>query len=252
MATRFIPLMVVLLGLALLFNISFAVAQKPAVATVSMKTSTDGKTDVKTDTAKVDYLSPAEQEILAEINRARAEPQTYIAYLEELKKYFKGNQLARPGKQSMTTMEGIAAVDDAITYLRTVKPLPPLTTAKGLCLAAKDHTLDMLKSGLEGHKGSDGSIPDDRVARYGQWQMAVGEAIIYKYEAPRDVVLGMLIDDGTPSRGHRKNIFNSNFRVIGINVSTPGNSSIMGVVDYAGGFTEKNAADATKPAAKKF
>jgi len=189
-------------------------------------------------------LSPLEAEVVDEMNLARTEPQKYAAFVEEYKKYYNGNQLMVPGRQGLLTAEGVAAVDEAINFLRAAKPLPPLDVARGMCLAAKDHALDLAVKGTTGHKGSDGSTPNVRLERYGRWENVNGENIAYEVTTARHIVIGMIIDDGVANRGHRRNIFEANHRVAGVNINTSPPYGAKCVITYAGGFTDKAAGPA--------
>lgn len=209
-----------------------------------------GKAGVEVSPAKVDYLSATEKEILAEMNLARTNPQQYAAFLEEAKKSFSNNEIKLGGTRAITIGEGVRAVDEAIAFLHAAKALPPLQVSKGMCLGAKDHVKDMSQSGQMGHKGTDGSLPEQRVSRYGNWQLAIGENIAYSSSTAREAVLGMIIDDGTPGRGHRLNIFNANHRITGI-AGQPSPKGLVCVVTYAGGFVE-NAGTTATTASKMF
>ena len=66
---------------------------------------------------------------------------------------------------------------------------------------------------MVGHKGSDGSLPIDRIERYGKIKGISGENNIYGYyKDPMDHIASMIIDDGVKSRVHRQNLFNEHFR----------------------------------------
>jgi uncharacterized protein YkwD len=188
-------------------------------------------------------LAPFEQQVLDEINLARANPQQYAAYLEEWKRACAGNQL-KLAQRTLTLNEGAKVIDEAIAYLRAAQPLAPLGVSKGMSTGAKDHILDLTRTGGTGHRGSDGSLPDQRLARYGNLQGAVAENIAYSAATAREVVLGMIVDDGTPSRGHRLNLFNSTFRTAGVAAGQPANGLETCVVDFAGGFVERAAGGA--------
>ena len=176
------------------------------------------------------------------MNLARAEPQTYATFVEEYKKYYDGNRLTIPGrKKTLVTAEGVPAVDEAIRFLRSQKPLPPLAAAKGLYQAAKDHARDLASKGLSGHRGSDGSMPDGRVERYGNWEGSIGETVAYEVNTARMLVVALIIDDGTPTRGHRRNIFDPSYKVAGVSIAESGNGTTC-VVDYVGGFKDKSGA----------
>ena len=153
-----------------------------------------------------------------------------------------------PGRQGLVTAEGVAAVDEAVNFLRTLKPLPPLGVARGMCLAAKDHALDLALKGTTGHKGSDGSLPNTRMERYGRWENVNGENIAYEVTTARHIVIGMIIDDGVANRGHRRNIFDANHHVTGVNINTSPPYGAKCVITYAGGFTDK----ADGPAPRKY
>lgn len=177
------------------------------------------------------------------MNLARAEPQAYVAFVEEYKKYYDGNRLTIPGrKKSLVTVEGVPAVDEAINFLRNQKSLPPLAASKGLFLAAKDHAHDLASKNLSGHQGSDGSMPDARVERYGDWEGSIGETVAYEVSTARLLVISLIIDDGTPNRGHRRNIFDPSYKIAGISIAESASNGTRCVVDFVGGFKEKSGA----------
>ena len=146
------------------------------------------------------YLSPVEQEVLDELNLARTNPKRYAEFLAEMTPYFNGKHLERPGQVILVTQEGVAAVEEAISFLRSTEPLATLRSSRGLSLAAKSHVNDQ-QSGAVGHTGSDGSQPWDRMNRYGTWQDKVAENISYGGYSTRGVVIQLIVDDGVPGRG---------------------------------------------------
>ena len=46
------------------------------------------------------------------------------------------------------------------------------------------------------------------MSRYGKWLKCIGENIDFGNRAVSNIVVNLIVDDGTPSRGHRLNIFN--------------------------------------------
>jgi len=86
--------------------------------------------------------------------------------------------------------------------------LPLLNAEFLLEKAALDHTADLSKNNLTGHDGSDGSTTRDRIERYCQWFGRMGENICLGASMARDIVIQLVVDDGVPDRGHRKNICN--------------------------------------------
>jgi len=111
-----------------------------------------------------------------------------------------------------------------------------------LCQAAKDHAKDLAAKGLSGHLGSDGSLPNVRVDRYGSWEGAIGETVFYEINPARQIVIALIIDDGTPNRGHRRNIFDPSYKVAGVSIVESPTNGAKCVVDYVGGFREKAGA----------
>jgi uncharacterized protein YkwD len=160
--------------------------------------------------------STLETQVLAEINLLRSNPRKYAEFLAEWERNFVGSELRLPGQTPLVTLEGAAAVKEAIDYLKKLPLLPNLTFSNGLGLAAQDHLKDMQKNNLRGHQGSDKSYPDARVERYGMLNGGVNEIIKYNAMTAREIVIGTIIDDGNPTRGHRLAILNSNHTLIGI------------------------------------
>jgi uncharacterized protein YkwD len=192
---------------------------------------------------RANFLSPLEQEIINEMNLARTEPQKYAAFVTEFKSYYNGNKLTYPGSmQAIITAEGIPAVDEAINYLKAAKPMPAMSITMGPYLAAKDHARDLALKGISGHRGSDGSTPNARLERYGRWEGVVGENIVYEVRTAREIVIGLIVDDGTSNRGHRRNIFDPNHRITGVSISEPSTNGAKCVITYVGGYQDKAAA----------
>ncbi len=201
----------------------------PATATVSLNA---GLTDPS-------FAQPVELEVVAELNLARTQPRVYADILREYRKFIRGNYFERPGEITVVLNEGARAVDEAIAFLEKQKPLPPLSLSKGLSLAARDHARDQGKTGQTGHTGSDRSTMDQRMERYGQWQRTAGENIAYGGETARDIVIQLIVDDGVASRGHRDNIFNADFLVVGVAFGKHAGYRTVCVQDFAGGYTER-------------
>jgi uncharacterized protein YkwD len=187
------------------------------------------------------FLSTAENDLLAEINLARTQPQAYAAYLVEFKKYYQGQRLVLPGKRPIVTFDGERAVDEAIEFLRAARPAPAMEAAEPACSAAKDHGMDLLANGITGHIGSDGTKPNDRVDRYGKWLGGIGEAIVYKVDTARNNVIGLIIDDGNAARGHRNDLFNPDYHYAGVSLSERAANGQVCVIVYVGGFSKKAA-----------
>jgi uncharacterized protein YkwD len=189
---------------------------------------------------KADYLSHLEKAVVNEINLARTSPREYLSLLEQYKKYYEGKILKLPGDTPILTREGTSAVAEAVRSLRSQKPVFPLSPSKGMSSGAKDHVRDLRTSGASQHEGSDGSQAWDRVNRYGTWQKFIGENISFGHDKARNIVMALMIDDGVPNRGHRKNILNPEFRMVGVACGDHPAYRTICVITFAGGYREED------------
>jgi uncharacterized protein YkwD len=187
------------------------------------------------------FLSPLENAVAHEINKARTAPKEYSSLLEQYKRYYDKKLLRLPGETPILTKEGAGAVVEAIRFLHSMKSISPLTPSKGMSSGARDHVTDQGSSSSTQHNGSDGSQPWDRVNRYGIWEKSIAENIAYGSDKARSIVMFLIVDDGVSSRGHRKNIFNPDFRVIGVACGHHATYGTVCVITFAGGYKEKSA-----------
>jgi len=191
------------------------------------------------DVDEATYLSPLEKAVVHEINLARIAPKDYASFLEQFKKYYHDKLIKIPNETPIITEEGVGALIEAAKFLRSTKPIPLLILSRGMSLGAKDHVKDLSLLRGSQHRGSDKSQPWDRVNRYGTWQKVIVENISFGHDRARNIVMSLIIDDGVPHRGHRKNIFNSDFRVIGVACGEHPHYETVCVITFAGGYIER-------------
>ena len=177
--------------------------------------------------------------VLAEMNVARKSPETYVKLLTDLRRYFRGKEVKPPGSSSVIiTEEGVAAVDEAIRFLKRQKPLRPLTDSAGLKKAAADLVADQGRNGI-GHRGPQSGDMKERIERHGTWRGRIGENISYGPSDPRLVVMDLIIDDGVADRGHRRNIFDRSFGTIGVACGPHIRFRTVCVMDFATTFRKR-------------
>lgn len=174
------------------------------------------------------------------MNLARLYPRKFaVIHLYPLRSRFNGTLLELPGRTPIRTKEGVDALNECIEALEEQEPCKALLPARGLSRAAADHVKDSGPAGTIGHTGADGSTLGERIERYGRWMIRAGENIAYGEQSPLYIVMQLLVDDGTPSRGHRHNIFNCSFGVVGVAIGPHAAWQTMCVMDFAGGFEER-------------
>jgi hypothetical protein len=178
--------------------------------------------------------------VIREMNLARQHPDTYANYIAQMRDHFRGSILVLPGGTLMRTHEGVAAIDEAIHFLRTACPLPPFVASPGMSLAAADHVSDQAKGDF-GHDGSDRSDPAERLNRHGVWSGRWGENSSYGKSSARDIVIALIVDDGQRARKHRKNIFNEAFNYAGAAVGPHARYRTVCSIDFAAGYAERGA-----------
>lgn len=183
-------------------------------------------------------LTLFEEELLAEINLARTNPKEYANLLREHLKTFTDEKNFKQDGRLYATHEGKKAVEEAIAHLEKQAALPPVKISKGLTKAGRDHVTDLGPNGKTGHYGSNGIDPIKRLSKYGAYSGEFGENISYTPQSPRGHLMALIIDDGVASRGHRKNVFNPAFKMVGVGCGSHKIYTTMCVMDFAGKYTE--------------
>lgn len=180
--------------------------------------------------------TPGDRALVQEISDVRVRPRAYARLLRERRGWFEGTLWKRPGRVPLRTEEGLAALDEVIQFLETVRPVGPLRFNEGLATAARLHAEDLGARGALSHTGGDGSRLSDRLNRLGTWQGLIAEAIGTLEEDPRELVIQLLVDDGVPDRGHRRNLFNPELHQAGAASARHTTDRVVTVIDFADGF----------------
>jgi uncharacterized protein YkwD len=184
--------------------------------------------------------------VIREMNLARQNPAAYAGYIEEMRSQFNGRYLVLPGKTKIYTREGLGAVDEAIRFLRSARPLQPLALSDGMCHGAADHCAAQA-GGATGHGN-----PASRMNRYGKWGASWGENISYGKTCARDIVIALIIDDGLPARKHRANIFAAKFNYAGAAYGSHARYGSVCAIDFAGAYFERGESPAGSLFAKNY
>lgn len=197
----------------------------PAVSTEGAAVKQDQSPRKQQDSSLVDFNNA----LTTALNFARVDPLGFsMKHLEpHLKRFvddsvYEEEIVGTDGSkqlQRIRTREGKTAVLEAIEYCKDKSKsgvsLHGLKPCSYLVDASLAHCQDIGPKGSLEHDGSDGSKTADRVSRYCVWSQCVAENIDFGNSVPIDIVVALIIDDGTPSRGHRTNIFNEAFHYVG-------------------------------------
>lgn len=151
-----------------------------------------------------------EQVFVQVLNAVRADPKSFLPALDRYERYVIS---FTPSKKKLK-----AALKEIRARLNKQQPLPPLSIHNALQGAADDHVADLARGGLMSHIGSDGSNPLTRVQRYEKIS-TIGECITMGYLTPDLMVASMLVDEGTPDRGHRENLLKATYSYIGVGIA---------------------------------
>jgi uncharacterized protein YkwD len=200
-----------------------------------------GQLDPFRESLTPDNLSALSQAIIDETNLLRVDPVSYAAKLEALRPYYEGNLVKVPGQPILETVEGIAALDEAIRDLRSRQPLPTLSMSQGLNRSAADHAAELGLWGITGHYGQNGSVPLERAMRYGTVPPgnALGENISFGQPTLAQWhVIQLLIDDNVPNRGHREAMLRPHYRMTGSACAPHPLYRIVCVMTYASDYVE--------------
>ncbi len=186
-----------------------------------------------------------ENDVLRELNRLRTDPRSFLPHLRGLRARFEGTSIRLSPQLSLQTQEGPPAIDDAIAYLQKARRVGKLKESPLLAKASADLQREQEKTGGVGHEGKSGSTPASRLAKYATVQGKHGQNIAYGsaggYAGPTgiDMVTGLFVDDGVSDRGHRKNMMDPEFKLVGIACGKHPKYGRMCAMDLASAITAK-------------
>ncbi len=184
---------------------------------------------------EIDYESLS-QEIFTEQNRVRTDPSSYIEKLERAKNFFREKIFRHPAEIPIETYEGVDGITNAIEFLKTQEPLSELKYSEELSNAAKDHAIDIGSKGLSSHEGSDGNGICERVEKYIEWDGAIAENLDFCYKYAENIVMNLIIDDGSKEKHQRSHLFNKDFQFCGVGCDKHKSFKICSVIIYAKGL----------------
>ena len=138
-------------------------------------------------------------------------------------------------------VEGDNVFKEAIQFLKSLPPLKPLQWDQNLARSAQEHVDDIGPKGLLLYQSSDGTEPEDRISKYGNYVESLGENIDFGPNDAMGVIISLTLDDGEEERPHRENLFKQDYQKVGIACGPHKTEFQMCVMDFAFDFQPLNA-----------
>lgn len=229
MILKLLPIL--FLASACVITVSEPIASKSSTPIVSASpSSTPLVADVAVKTGNESWSS-LENQVFVATNLARTNPAKFSEmYIEPILANGSSNFIPEREKQDYL---------EAIDFMKKQKPLPALTASDELRVASTYHVNDIGQKDLAQHNSSDGSTFSQRFEKFGTPVGSVAENISFGSLSGSDVLVGFIVDVGIKARGHRKNIFAEDFKVMGIACGEHKTYKIMCVQDFAEGYSKK-------------
>ena len=150
------------------------------------------------------------------------------------------NILSEPNKIQIQMVEGDNVFKEAIQFLKSLPSLSPLIWDENLCKSAQEHVNDIGPKGLLLYQSSDGTEPEDRISKYGNYTESLGENIDFGPNDAMGVIISLTLDDGEEQRPHRENLFKEDYHKVGIACGPHETEFQMCVMDFAFDFQPLN------------
>ena len=178
-------------------------------------------------------LQQLSEELFKEHNNLRRDPKSYIEKLNNLENYYKDKIFRCPKEIPIETYLGSSGIKNAIEFLKNQEPIKELIYSESLSKSALDHANDIGSQGLLNHIGSKGSLLCDRIEKYTEWDGSIADSLQFCYKNAENIIISLLIDDGSNEKHQRENLFNEEFQYIGIGCSIHKKLEICTIFNYA-------------------
>mmetsp|Transcript_42249 Transcript_42249/g.95044 ORF Transcript_42249/g.95044 Transcript_42249/m.95044 type:complete len:423 (+) Transcript_42249:30-1298(+) len=183
---------------------------------------------------------PSASSLIEALAWARTHPEEVAAELQQRLQHYRGLEYFPPdrGGRCVVTKEGGSVVEEAIQFVKSQPQLQAMGgPEQGLSLAAEDHVADIGVAGIVSHESSDGTQAADRVKRYGTFA-SFGECLWYgtEHSDARSMILDLIVDDGVPSRGHRKGVLSPVYTTVGAFAGPHSTFGRMAALEFAKGW----------------
>ncbi len=122
---------------------------------------------------------------------------------------------------------------DVETFLKQQAPLPPIKEIRPLDDAAQRHADDQGPIGLQGHVGTDGSKPMQRIHDAGLYAMLNEEVISVGETTAEGEIHQLITDPGNVGHPHRDDLFNPQVTLAGVGCAPDKKYGQITVIDLS-------------------
>lgn len=195
-------------------------------------------------------------EILEVVNELRTKSPNFKKYLIDLKEKFTNNpgdfgknsyKENKGDNISISTNEGLDAINEAINFFDKMTPIPPLNYNLILDKSSLLMVKYMSKFNFFAHEKntiSEYSEPSKRIDQYCKKKRGYAENLwrgslsdnTSLHDIAVKIVVGLFVDDGVKNRGHRENLINSKMTDIGNGIWNYGDGPYKGQSTFAMNF----------------
>lgn len=178
-------------------------------------------------------LSIAERALLDEIALARRSPSAYADVIERARigKYNPTDNSLTTGGSIFDTIEGEAGAREAIGALRAMGgvSLPELNVPEGIMRTVREAVE------VNGSRPNGLTLLD----KHGTISGSVKQSTVLGMDVAADIVMFMLIDDGSKERTKRQTLLDPTLRHIGISISSHPEFESLAVLLFAENWQDK-------------
>lgn len=158
----------------------------------------------------------AEKAVLNLMNQVRTNPQLFLKVFAL--PYIEKNELKR-NRYAKSLIRELERKD-------SIQPLKFENALQGM---SEEFAKEAGRKGWVGHRHV-----DQRFKKHAEHLDVTAENLQYGYESPIDIVMDLLIDFDTPNLGHRKNILDESFSLIGISIQEHKSYDYITVMSFGG------------------
>lgn len=153
-----------------------------------------------------------------EFNLIRTNPRLYAEKIKAKIPYIQDNVLRLPGKKiGIRLEEGIPAFEEAVNFLNSVNPVPPLKYNIGLGNVAEEYA--KLVKNASDMEQLDAIDFQGILDKYGEYSGNVGRSMDFGSTDAEGIMTNLIVCDGDLSRGQRNTIFNDSYTCMAVSTT---------------------------------